>query len=54
MRAAQKTGPDATDSLVLNLSSTQEKLRPRDSNPDYLVQSEACCHYTRAQRGYGG
>src|SRR5215213_8230101 len=23
-------------------------LRPRDSNPDYLVQSEACCHYTRA------
>src|ERR1700753_691477 len=26
-------------------------LRPRDSNPDYLVQSEACCHYTRAQCG---
>jgi hypothetical protein len=26
------------------------KLRPRDSNPDYLVQSEACCHYTRAHR----
>lgn len=25
------------------------ELRPRDLNPDYLVQSEACCHYTRAQ-----
>ena len=25
------------------------ELRPRDSNPDYLVQSEACCHYTRPQ-----
>src|SRR5690349_6980122 len=26
------------------------KLRPRGSNPDFLVQSEACCHYTRPQR----
>src|SRR5215218_10567772 len=25
------------------------KLRPRGSNPDFLVQSEACCHYTRPQ-----
>ena len=25
------------------------ELRPRDSNPDYLVQSEACCHYTRPE-----
>ncbi len=30
------------------------KLRPRDSNPDYLVQSEACCHYTRPQRLFSG
>jgi hypothetical protein len=25
-------------------------LRARDSNPNYLVQSEACCRYTSPQR----
>jgi hypothetical protein len=30
------------------------KLRPRDSNPDYLVQNQTCCHYTRAQRCFVG
>src|SRR4029077_17496113 len=34
----------------IDASSGAGLLRPRDSNPDYLVQSEACCHYTRAQR----
>src|SRR4051794_2322448 len=28
----------------------RQLLRPRGSNPDFLVQSEACCHYTRPQR----
>ena len=38
----------------IDASNGVGSLRPRDSNPDYLVQSEACCHYTRAQREYGG
>jgi hypothetical protein len=27
-----------------------EELGPRDLNPDYLDQNQACCHYTRAHR----
>jgi hypothetical protein len=40
-REAARAGTPAGSGLT--------KLRPRDSNPDYLVQSEACCHYTRPQ-----
>src|SRR5262249_36024634 len=35
---------------VAGCLTTGFQLGPRDLNPDYLVQSEACCHYTRAHR----
>ena len=39
---------------IRRLCRGSRELRPRDSNPDYLVQSEACCHYTRPQRRLPG
>src|SRR5262245_62096354 len=35
---------------VAGCPTTRFQLGPRDLNPDYLVQSEAGCHYTRAHR----
>ncbi len=37
-------------SAVLIRTVGREELGPRDLNPDYLDQNQACCHYTRAHR----
>src|SRR5689334_16891350 len=31
------------------LALEEVRLRPRDSNPEFLLQRQACCHYTRPQ-----
>jgi hypothetical protein len=36
--------------LVSDGSVREFELRARDSNPNYLVQSEACCRYTSPHR----